>query len=274
MDYEPILHTASDRHALTGRRDLLRGASGLALGQVSFASPSARESLAAAPRGHAATPTASAQPDTIAIDCLLEPDATMVEKADAVNARLRQDYPQGYSLDATHAPHVSLAQRFVRAAELDAVTAAVGAVLAAEQPAGWPLQATGYAYAMWAGVALTVLVIERTPELERLQQAVLDALAPYTVADGTSAAFVTSPGETTINADTIAYVKTFVPAASGANYTPHVTVGVANEAFVQALKAEPFAAFTARVAGAAIYHLGDFGTAAKRLWQWAPPGAS
>ena len=59
----------------------------------------------------------------IAIDILLEPDQTMIAKAHAVNARLRGNYPAGYELDATHAPHVTLLQRFVRVKDFDAVTA-------------------------------------------------------------------------------------------------------------------------------------------------------
>ena len=51
-----------------------------------------------------------------------------------LSASLRGDYPAGYSLDATHAPHVSMLQRFARATDLDAVTAAVARVLAAERP--------------------------------------------------------------------------------------------------------------------------------------------
>jgi hypothetical protein len=43
----------------------------------------------------------------IAIDVLLEPDRTMVSRSEAVNARLRANYPAGYQLDATHAPHVT-----------------------------------------------------------------------------------------------------------------------------------------------------------------------
>src|SRR5258705_4112757 len=64
----------------------------------------------------------------IAIDILLQPDQTMISKANAVNARLRENYPDGYSLDATHAPHVTLLQRFVRVKDLDAVTSAVAKV--------------------------------------------------------------------------------------------------------------------------------------------------
>jgi hypothetical protein len=229
--------------------------------------PAAASTATPSANADAATP---AVPALLAIDTLLEPDATLVQAAEAVNARLRENYPAGYSLDATHAPHVTLVQRFVRAEAFDAVTAAVATALEAERPIGVPLQVTGYDYAMWAGVAITVMVVERTPELERLQQAVVDAIAPFTVADGTAAAFVTDAASPEINADTIAYVKTFVPAASGEHYLPHITVGVANEEFVKSLKAAPFSAITGAVAEAAIYQLGNFGTAAKRLWRWEP----
>jgi hypothetical protein len=44
----------------------------------------------------------------IAIDVLLDPDATMLSKAEAANARLRENFPKGYALDALHAPHISV----------------------------------------------------------------------------------------------------------------------------------------------------------------------
>ena len=40
----------------------------------------------------------------IAINVLLDPDAATVEKAQATNARLRENYPDGFALDANHAP--------------------------------------------------------------------------------------------------------------------------------------------------------------------------
>ena len=51
------------------------------------------------------------------------------------------------------------------------------------------------------------------------------------------------------------------------NYVPHVTVGIANEDFVKRIKAEPYEPFTFKADGVAIYQLGNFGTAAKMLWQ-------
>jgi hypothetical protein len=59
-----------------------------------------------------------------------------------------------------------------------------------------------------------------------------------------------------------------VPKASGANYAPHVTVGVGPESFVRELKAEGLAPFTFGARGVAVYQLGDFGTAQKRLRGW------
>jgi len=199
----------------------------------------------------------------IAIDILLEPDQTMIAEARAVNARLRGNYPAGYELDATHAPHVTLLQRFVRARDLDAVTAAITKVLAVERPTDLQLKAQNLEYTIWAGVAVTIIVIERTPELKRLQEKVAGAVAPFSASGGTAAAFIDTPPD----AEIVGYVETFVPKASGAAYVPHVTAGVATEAFVKDMKAEPFAAFTFKPAGVAMYQLGNFGTASKRLWQ-------
>lgn len=200
----------------------------------------------------------------IAIDILLQPDQTMVAKANAVNAELRGNLPSGYTLDATHAPHVTMLQRFVRVRDFDAVTAAVAKVMNAEHPTQLQLEAKGCEYVMWGGVAVTVFVVARTPALMRLHEKVIAAVEPFSVSGGTAAAFV----GTGINADTIAWVEDFIPKSSGPNYIPHVTLGVAKEDFAKQLKAEPFDSFTFMPIGVAIYHLGNFGTAAKKLWQY------
>jgi len=54
-----------------------------------------------------------------AIDILVEPDATMPQHAEANNARLLKEFPKGFALDATHRPHITLVQRFVRTADLE-----------------------------------------------------------------------------------------------------------------------------------------------------------
>jgi len=212
----------------------------------------------------AQTTTAATGDNFIAIDVLLEPNQAMLDKANASNARLRDDYPAGYALDATHAPHVTMLQRYVRVKDLDAVTTALTNLLATERPTELQLKAKGYEYTVWSGVAVTIFVVERTPELARLQQKVSDTVAPFSVSGGTSAAFIDTPS----NSEIVSYVEQFVPKSSGERFFPHVTLGVAHEEFVKQLKAEPFDAFTFGARGVAIYQLGNFGTASKKLWEY------
>ena len=200
----------------------------------------------------------------IAIDILLQPGKIMVDKANAINARLRENYPGGYSLDATHAPHITLLQRYVRQKDLGAVSAAITKVLGAERPMELRLTAKSIFYAKWNGVAVTTIIVEKTPALLQLQQKVAAVLSPFSVTGGTASAFIDTPA----GAEIIGYVETFVPEASGEKYMPHVTVGVAREEFVKQVKAEPFQAFSFNIEGVAIYQLGNFGTASKMLWKY------
>lgn len=57
--------------------------------------------------------------DLTAIDILVNPDENTLERARAVNARLRQSVPSGFELDATHLPHITILQRYVRTADLE-----------------------------------------------------------------------------------------------------------------------------------------------------------
>lgn len=208
------------------------------------------------------TPISHAEDQVIAIDILLKPDQTMVHKARNVNERLRGNLPAGFGLDVSHAPHITLLQRFVRQKDFKAVTGEITKVVASERPTELVLKTKGYEYILWGGHALTALVVERTPELMRLHQKIIDAVAPFSVEGGTAAAFV----DAQITPETIAWVEQFIPKSSGEHYIPHVTVGVANEDFVKRMKAEPYDAFTFKAEGVAIYQLGNFGTAAKLLW--------
>ena len=218
----------------------------------------------------AARDSAAAESVT-AIDILLLPDETMVDHAQADNARLRANYPAGFALDAEHRPHITLLQRYVRTNDLDQVFAAVQRVFDEQRPVGWDLEATGCFFVDFDNMGLAGIVIRPTPQLRTLQEAIVEAVEPYTVPDGTSAAFVTAAGQTEINASSRDYVGTFVPEQLGAKYGPHVTTGVGQFDFVRTMKAAPFADFKFKVADAAVFHLGDYCTAAKELWKWQPP---
>src|SRR5271166_4003204 len=120
-----------------------------------------------------------------AIDIALEPDDIMIQHAQAANARLRQDFPKGFALDATHHPHVTILQQFVRTADLDQVYAAAGRVFGEEKPLSWKLKAFKYYYIPSPPIGLAGIVVETTPDLVRLQQKLIAAVTPFTVQDGT-----------------------------------------------------------------------------------------
>jgi len=217
--------------------------------------------------GHAQTPGAKRNPVT-AIDILLEPDATMLRHAEANNARLLKAYPKGFTLDATHRPHITMVQRYVRTADLDKVYAAAGKVLARANVNGMKLEAFKYYYIPSKDIGLAGIVARPTPELLKLQQDVIAAVTPFTVESRDSAAFVITPDDPVIDPFLIEYVSTFVPKASGEHFNPHVTTGVASREYLDKMLTEPFEPFTFSPAGAAVYQLGQFGTAAKKLKEW------
>ena len=63
-------------------------------------------------------------------------------------------------------------------------------------------------------------------------------------------------------------MSTFVPQQTGERFNPHVSTGVAPLDYLDKMLAEPFETFTFSPAGAAVYQLGPFGTAAKKLKEW------
>ena len=208
------------------------------------------------------------QSPVTAIDILLEPDATMLRHAEANNSRLLKVFPNGFALDAAHRPHITLIQRFVRTADLDKVYAATGKVLAGANVTAMKLEAFKYYYAPAKDVGVAGIIARPTPELLKLQQDVIAAVAPFTEETGTMAAFVSAHEDPAMDALLIQYVLTFVPKMTGENFSPHVSTGVASREYLDNMLTEPFEPFTFSPAGAAVYQLGPFGTAAKKLNEW------
>jgi len=200
-----------------------------------------------------------------AIDIALEPDATMMARARADNARLLKVFPKGFALDATHHPHVTMLQQFVRTDDLDKVYAAVNKVLAGEKPTSWNLKAFKYYYIPSPPVGLAGIVVEPTEDLLRLQQKIIEVVTPYTEKSGTAAAFMSTEDGRDIQPFLLEYVANFVTIAAGKKFNPHITIGVGTEAYLNEMLGEPFEAFTFSPAGASVYQLGSFGTARKEL---------
>jgi 2'-5' RNA ligase len=200
-----------------------------------------------------------------AIDIALEPDATMMQHAKDANARLLKSFPEGFPLDKTHHPHITLLQQFVRTDDLEKIYAAANAVLTKAKPTAWTLKAFKYYYIPSPPFGVAGIVVEPTDDLHRLQDEIITAVEPYTVKTGTPAAFYSDKGGRDIQKELIEYVEYFVKIGAGKKFNPHVTIGVATEKYLNKMLAEPFPPFTFSAAGASVYQLGTFGTARKEL---------
>jgi hypothetical protein len=203
----------------------------------------------------------------VAIDVAVEPGETMVRRSLADNAKLLENFPQGYALDDTHHAHISMLQRFVREADLEKVYTAVADAVTAENPREWTLTAYKYYYIPAGPIGLAGIVVEVTDDLLRLQQKLIDAVGPFSLATATADAFFRLPSEPALHdvPALIDYIGKFVPEHSGKNFMPHVTIGVGLKNYLEDMLAAPFEAFTFTAAGASVYQLGDFGTARKNL---------
>ncbi len=213
-----------------------------------------------------ATPSAPQNPIT-AVDIVLEPDATMIQNAQAANAGLLKNFPKGYSLGDEHAPHISVIGGYFHTANLDDVFAGASKVLASEKVMSWKLTAFKYYYILLKEIGLGGILVQPTADLIRLQNELFDAIGQFfaPASSGTAAAFKTTPADPEINQPTIDAVANYFAAHRGEHYSPHVTIGVGTTAYLDALLAAPFPTFTFSAAGASAYQFGNFGTAAKQL---------
>jgi 2'-5' RNA ligase len=206
------------------------------------------------------------EPDLVAIDVLLNPDPSMVNVVVGVNTRLRGNYPAGFALGADHAPHITVLQRFVRVEDLAQVSEAVEEVTRRMDPTGLQLTATGFYYNLHEALGLAGITVAPTPELLDFQAEIIAAVQPFSVRDGTGAAFVQNPNGIPISQSTVDNMNAFVPKSSGQNYDPHITIGLAEPDFLQSILEEPFAPIRFTPNSVSVYQLGDLGTARKKLW--------
>lgn len=206
--------------------------------------------------------------DIIAIDILLEPDNRMLAQAERNNARLRAVFPAGFALDAEHRPHITLLQCFIAAADLEALAAKAGAVIRAAKVTEMELRADRFYYAPGPGAGIAGICAPATPALHKLQADVIAAATPFMVASAGITAFTADHGNPAFDAALIDYVAGFVAHHAGDHFNPHVSTGVAPTDYLDQMLAEPFEAFDFAPAGAAIYQLGPYGTAARPLVHW------
>jgi hypothetical protein len=207
----------------------------------------------------------------IAIDILIDPDQSMIDRAKAANARMRRSVPDGFALDEHHQPHITTLQRYVRVADLDRVFDAVDEVVKAVDVGDLTLTAVAIKHlpvAALPGTGLAGIVIRPGPGVLDYQARLIEAIAPFCESGGTADAYARTDAEPDINQDTIDYIERYVPDHSGEHFLAHVTVGLATLDDLKGIEAEPFERLTFSPAGVSVYQLGNNGTAARHLRSW------
>jgi hypothetical protein len=182
-----------------------------------------------------ATPSAPQNPIT-AVDIVLEPDATMIQNAQAANAGLLKNFPKGFTLGDEHAPHMSVIGGYFHTANLDDVFAGASKVLASEKVMSWKLTAFKYYYMPMKEIGLGGILVQPTPDLIRLQGELFEAIGRFMApgSSGTAAAFKTTAQDPEINQGTIDAVANYFATHRGEHYSPHVTIGVGTTAYLDA----------------------------------------
>ena len=178
---------------------------------------------------------------------------------------MREQSPEGFRLDAEHIPHITLIQRFIAEDDLISVLAAVDRVKSTSDTAEMRLTANGLYHIPSGKIGLAGIVIAPSDALRALQDAVIGAVNPFARTGGDASAFVPDPTGTPFPPFLFQYIETFVPNQTGKNYNPHVTIGIAPIGWLENIEQQPFSSFTFGAKGIAVYHLGNFGTAARRL---------
>lgn len=191
--------------------------------------------------------------DLVAIDvALLLPD-WVNERVRAVNAALLAQRPDGFRFDATHLPHITLAQLFARQDSLPALIERIDPILRDTPPLLLRVIGVG------SGGTTAHFAVEPPPDLQKLHEAILGAVQSLEETGGGAEAFY-SEGEPAREND-VAWVSQFRSHSRYARFSPHVTLGAGPPPEFR----EPFE-FTAE--RAALCHLGRFCTCRIVLQEW------
>ncbi len=153
----------------------------------------------------------------VALDVAILVPNPVAGPAAAISRALAGDEPDALRLDATHLAHLTLAQQFVEVARLDDLFAELDRVLRHEPPL--MLRIPGAT----ADHATVMLAVNATPDLQRVHELVMDAIAPFESPEGDPGAFV-EEGET-IRVRDIDWVRNYRENSGYAHFNPHVTVG-------------------------------------------------
>jgi 2'-5' RNA ligase len=195
--------------------------------------------------------------DRTAIDiALLLPEAVN-QRAKAANAALIAERPDGFRFDASHLPHITLVQQFIRRANIPALIERMDPILRGIPPLSVRVTGVG------SSATAAHFAIETTHELDRLHRTLMDVVLLFEEAGGGADAFCSEgePAREPARDTDVAWVSNFRSHSSYARFAPHITLGIGPSPAFR----EPFEFTTDRVA---LCHLGRFCTCRVVLREW------
>ena len=155
----------------------------------------------------------------LALNVAILPPAEVRARAIDLSAALPRPESHGLRLGDDYIPHITLVQQFIRADERELAFEKVEAVLREQSPLALKVTGGGKgANAVW-------IAIERSPELRALHERLMEALKGVERGNGTVAAF--AGGDARVG--DVMWVSSYRQKASFDNYTPHITLGHAEQ---------------------------------------------
>jgi hypothetical protein len=195
--------------------------------------------------------------DLIALDVAVLPPPDVAARAVALSGALPAGESPPLRLDGDHLPHITLMQLFARTNELEMVLSKVDEIVRPLAPLRLGVTGGGQ------GTNSVWMTIEKTPELERLHERLMEALRGLERPDGGTGAFF---GDDARLKDVL-WVAGYRLKSSFHHYEPHITLGHGSEP--PDVEPSTFQADTV-----AVCHLGRYCTCRRLLRQWTLTGAA
>ncbi len=193
----------------------------------------------------------------IAIDVVLIPPDNVIQLAIDINKIFPETGAENYVLDAkTCIPHITLLMGLITREQVPEIGRKLGAL--AEKFSALNLKIThAKTSARPDGKKLSGLEIEKTPELQKLHETILDEMSSIFTYDGVEKEMFFTPP--IVNEVPMFWVQGFAKTSVREKYKPHITLGVG-----EPKKEITPVQFTA--SKLALCHLGNYCTCRDVLW--------
>lgn len=201
----------------------------------------------------------------IAINILLTPDKELYEHGIYLSELMSENNPESLALDGNRIPHITLLQAYINENDLPQISQALKGLYSTI--ASQDLMAESLVFSKGKETSFAMIRIENSEPLLKLHEQVIALVKPFIVKNGSEKSFVPNVDGRKIDQFTIDYVPEFIAKYSYENYDPHLSLGVADTAFLENLSENKFKPVKFKSASLRIYQLGEYGTAQKLLWR-------